>query len=589
LNVTLSATSGSRFLFIGGAVGVSNDVGDNKSFTDTAELTDIVSAGTVKINKTNYQGGENKCGGIGGDLRYTNLTNCRFTGKIEIPNTFNAIGATYIGGIIGMYLYKGTAANCEASGDITVRASRMGDVSITNEAGEVDLGGVVGQLCGDSSSSSTNILAIENSRYINGTISLGIGEVKYLRAGGFMGGVYNRGRVINCRSGAKVVETYVTGNCAQILAGGFSGELGQVTLSGCSGSSPVSIPVENTTNAAVHSGGFSGNIYSRGAGASLTDCFATGNVTVYCNNASATIGSENAYTNGNWIGGLIGGAFVCSGTNGITIEMCYATGNVTAVNSANSTDFAFNTGGLVGLAHGTTIRKCYATGNVNASKGTGGTVPVAAGGLVGFLGYNTAGVGQTSSISDCYAKGSVTADNPQTGAASASAGGLIGYMNINNTNAIDYCFATGEVIAQSNSAGCNAGAGGLVGYINNGQVRNSAALGASVTVSGGDTRQAGRVFGNDILNTNNYAWDKMTLYESGTYGAQIQITPLSPDPAGSNRHGETKNIADFVLKNFWLGLNFNTVNNGIGEIKNIWNFTGIESRGYPLLNGVGGQ
>ncbi|MDE4907709.1 PEGA domain-containing protein [Methanogenium marinum] len=207
-----------------------------------------------------------------------------------------------------------------------------------------------------------------------------------------------------------------------------SGEVGLFGVVG-SGGNIRNLNVETDANG-VHGDANVGVIVGENRG-SLTNCYATGNVTAV-----------------DYAGGLVGQ------NSGGTITNCYATGNATAGNNA---------GGLVGYNNGS-ITNCYATGSATADRYAGGLV-----------GYNN------GSITNCYATGSATADRYAgglvgqnymgtitncyaTGSATADryAGGLVGYNNGSITN----CYATGNVTAAVNHAG------GLFGLNRGGTITN---------------------------------------------------------------------------------------------------------------------
>jgi hypothetical protein len=121
-----------------------------------------------------------------------------------------------------------------------------------------------------------------------------------------------------------------------------------------------------------------------------------------------------------------------------------------------------------------------------------------------------------------------------------------------------------------------------------------AALGASVTVTGGGTRWITRLYGfsfnaTDLTLANNYAYNGMRLYSSGTYGNSREESTVYPSEAiaANNYHGADANLGDFRNRSFWTtSLGFAAAN---------WDFVTVEGRGYPILraspNGprMGGQ
>ncbi|WP_131012344.1 S-layer homology domain-containing protein [Paenibacillus thalictri] len=127
-----------------------------------------------------------------------------------------------------------------------------------------------------------------------------------------------------------------------------------------------------TVNGVNYSGGLVGDGYN----ATITDSYATGNVT----------------STGSFTGGLIGN------TEGGQVRRSYATGNVIGDMYA---------GGLTGMASNGTIADSYATGSVSASSTQGG-----------LIGYFVA-----MNVSNTYATGAVGAVGAQDG------GGLIGTVH----------------------------------------------------------------------------------------------------------------------------------------------------------------
>ena len=112
----------------------------------------------------------------------------------------------------------------------------------------------------------------------------------------------------------------------------------------------------NSGNTSAYAGGLIGH---NNSSITITDSYATGDVTVS--------GSSVAYA-----GGLVGGSY-----GAITVADSYATGDVTASGSSHA-----YVGGLVGYAISITVRNAYSSSAVSAEGG--GTVYV--GGLAGYVG-----------------------------------------------------------------------------------------------------------------------------------------------------------------------------------------------------------
>jgi hypothetical protein len=525
----------------------------------------------------------NYCGGIIGFIFGTNLNSCTYTGNIEIPVTYAASGLTFIGGVLGLFAsgsYSPVAENCTASGDIRCEGS---------ETGNVYLGGVAAYIFG---SGDSNRVKLKSCTYRDGNISLVAkgNTLGYSRIGGLVGMVLRHGEIENCASLAGSVSAYHTVGGQEIMIGGFAGQLIQINITDCYSTSPVSVPADHKGDALINIGGFGGYLLSiEGTASNMKNCYAVGPVTSYGGGAQ-------------YSGGLLGRAYIYEdiydGYQANSIARCYATGAVSAVNRSNlPTANAFSTGGLVGSADATNISECYATGAVSAQK-SNGTARVNAGGLAGFLGrYNSAvsdvyTATERSSVTNCYALGNVFADNPNSAVAGVYAGGLVGYAQIASGGAnpdagkVAYNFATGSVRAQSAGSGIIY-AGGIVGYKASGDLTHNAALGDSVTATGGNDRYVARVYARPTSGggSANYAVDSMRIEKSSAYDA----TYIAPDDEavsdnGTSQHGARANGSTFRNPAFW------TTTLGFGSAE--WNFGSVVSRGHPALKNVvnaGGQ
>jgi hypothetical protein len=252
----------------------------------------------------------------------------------------------------------------------------------------------------------------------------------------------------------------------------------------------------------------------------------------------------------------VGGSF--------TISSCYAAGSVQAIHTrtANGTSYSFQTGGLIGLVDNTHIRDCYALGNVLAEK-VGGSIPVYAGGLVGYVDVQQ---GQRT-LDRCFSGGAVKARSSGSGA--LYAGGVTG---------INYSLSNHTVI-----------------------LKNCAALGASVTAMGPGTKNTGRVYGASAgsgtsASTDNYALDAMRIEKSGSAGTLyfpywdgISAEPashytLSDSADPTAKDGASVAASIFMDKAFWTSASY--LNFGAD---NKWDFSSVISRGCPKLKNVGGQ
>ncbi|MCL2442001.1 MAG: hypothetical protein FWD13_00860 [Treponema sp.] len=309
------------------------------------------------------------------------------------------------------------------------------------------------------------------------------------------------------------------------------------------------ILVSGTGTGSVYVGGFTGRMYRP----NLFECYATSDVHAY--------GSNNIVS---------AGGFIC-------ILTIYDDGEVSL------------------------ISKCFATGNVFA---TGNNV-ITAGGLLGrIVNINNQNTGKVS-IKNSYAFGNVLVDRSSSGGSSTFAGGLVG--NISDTESstlpgrhyeINYCYARGEITVKSNGTG-PVYAGGIIGYMNitddnnSGSIKNNASLSKSITAMGSGNLYIGRIYG-EVTNrvpaanrASNYAVDTMFLGTANVYSNNpYQVfTPVSIINNAGDKDGQSLFTRQFTSSlSAWTDstlLNF-------GSQTGVWNFS-IVSRGYPTLNGLGGQ
>ena len=144
-------------------------------------------------------------------------------------------------------------------------------------------------------------------------------------------------------------------------AGGVVGYQSDGAITGCNSSA--------TVKGMVRAGGVAG---ATNSGASLTGCYATGNVTI-----------ENNTTNAAFAGGVVGSNGASS-----TLTGCYATGSVTG--SGSGTIYA---GGVTGTNDFGTLTACYhANGTISCPGGTTG----------GVAGRNYKGLSYGGIITACY-------------------------------------------------------------------------------------------------------------------------------------------------------------------------------------------
>ena len=511
-------------------------------------------------------------GGIAGTCWNPQMEFCDFSGTIEIKNDIS--DEVLVGGITGDLHGQGLISDCVSQGKIYVKSENS-----------IFAGGAIGYLDGDGHDKR---ISIYNSIYKGNSFEVYSGETaERTFVGGFIAALYRFGNVKNCHSDAAPITVSV--GAGYLYFGGFSGYIFASDVENCSNNSPIKFAEDQitVTDGIVLMGGFAGRIsYNSiddedgnevsGSLAALKNCWSNGDV--------SSRGAGELYT-----GALLGYSQGGSGPGERNeIIKCYATGAVIAEsNSVFTGDQAqpFATGGLVGYAEYTDISESWAGGKVEARQLDSGFLNNAVGGLVG---YHDNGL-----MENCYALGDVEADNQSTASSAFRAGGLAGWMYKSEMN---NCFAGGNVTAKSAGTGAVI-AGGLAGYKHNGStISKSVALGEIITVKGpGDpgNKSLGRIYGifdGTGASSLNYAYDGMKLMSSTTYGGTATGDSLpvgDPSNNPSSENGEGTSINRFRQIDFWLdtaGLSFNFIGSGgISGIKNYWNFTGLEGRGYPVL------
>ena len=111
-------------------------------------------------------------------------------------------------------------------------------------------------------------------------------------------------------------------------------------------------------------------------------------------------------------------------------------------------------------------------------------------------------------------------------------------------------------------------------------------MGGSTLGSG--TQNAARVYDaqSDGSGNYNYAYRDMKILNNANPNANPETGSSLSSSSDVSPDGKDALLTDLVSTSFWLdpaGLGFNNVSGGIGGIKNIWSFSGLEGRGYPRL------
>lgn len=463
-NLKISGTQSSQGLFYGldngGTIkNVSLENVDISGSNTVGALVGIVFSGSINncnasgsVTGTDYQVG----GLIGVYMSSANLQNCY--ANVDVKGSYS------VGGLVGLARSNSTIKKCFATGNVTGSADKVG--------------GLVG------ATYNTNI---ENC-YATGKIS-GTGNI-----GGLVG------------VGRNIADSYATGKVTGTgeNVGGLAGQAYEITSSYAKG---------DVINSGKYTGGLVGNLNNN---SNITDCHATGNVTVTGSNQ--------------YVGGIVGN------TAG-NLTNCYATGDITATASQY-------VGGLAGYSmnSNSTLANCYAKGNVSGRDEVGGLIGQcygmitdshAYGDVIGASG-NIGGLTGTvySRIQNSSANGNVKS----TGS-TGNVGGLVGSSS--NTG-VSNCYATGDVSGGEY-------AGGLVG-VSTTTINKSYSLGK---VSGANNK--GGLVGGGSISSNDITDGYYNQAKNGTSGLGTATSTSTIDGLVANgtlKKYDTKNPTRDVDKTF---------------------------------------
>ena len=307
--------------YVGGLIGFINA-------SQNVTITDCYAAGAVT-------GTEGYAGGLIGiilfDTATLSITGCYSTASVT--------GGPWTGGLIGgIGLDGGTFEldECYATGDVT---------------GQAALGGLIGDI---DTTSGSPVVTITNC-YATGDVTSS-GTYGWISGvGGFIG-YTDVGAITDCYA-TGVVDASASDDAQG--TGGFAGAIDTgVEITQCYAAGDV--VCGNPASGQPYVGGFIGWLGTPTAGGTVSECFATGNVSGY-----------------DYVGGFVG-------YNDGTITDCYARGNVTA---------SYNVDPAVAGFAGTsgTIDNCYSTGEVTAPNASDLTY------IGGFGGGNYG-----SAVTDCF-------------------------------------------------------------------------------------------------------------------------------------------------------------------------------------------
>lgn len=194
------------------------------------------------------------------------------------------------------------------------------------------------------------------------------------RLGSIAGHVEN-GKIINCHNKCAISFSNSDSNKGGDV-GGIAGQIEGSVISACSNSGAITV----SSGSSATAGGIVGESYA----SSIVSCFNTGDIS-----ATASGRYASAYA-----GGIVGSSDLNGSSQSPShILHCYSTGNMTA----NSSQSASTSGGIVGGAQYVVIESCFATGTVSATSSSSSNGAYA-GGIIGWS-WSDNGV----TVKDCLA------------------------------------------------------------------------------------------------------------------------------------------------------------------------------------------
>jgi len=617
-------------------------------FNEHTRMTNTIVSGKFGITAANASGNHIRAGQMIGDITYTTtsataeINNVYANLELTVENQ-SASGNIWSGGIVGDVVITASDSSMNLSNATAVGVvDTKNTVAGTSNSANIIAGGAVGRYRTRAILQDvdvyTKVKVHANNTSTNATGS-STTNLDYV-CGGIIG-LMSSGEVNNCNFKGEIKFSDTFSTLRQTHVGGLIGAVGTVHNSSnyYGDSLNMSVKVSNSTvygdlnyqnantgktilggvcaapngsstyritfnkceyrDGSIHIeahgdeniGGFSGDNVQY---TTFTNCRTFASLIEIIDTTTTKISSYNV------------GGFVGLSRSDITGCFSYSPIEITLkrTSASGSGDPYLQVGGFVGRYYNgsdghtgnPTISNCYSRGSVSVNVDYPGSYYIFAGGFVGRM----AG---TVRIINSYALGNVLADkiNSGSGTVYVQAGGFIGDMSMTSGNgyAIERCFTKGSVTAMANGTSSTyVYAGGLVGNKSTtyGYIRDSAALGASVTVKGGSSRSLGRIISsanNASYFSNNHASSLMTLLPIASYSSNSgTTTPPTDDAAGKD--GDVITDSLFYSQNVWTNaLAFNTAITSRTNYTDVsdqpWNFSGIGSRGYPLLIGSDGK
>ncbi len=525
---------------------------------------------------------------------YAGVLAGRFTGSLAamqisdstITVTGGAAADLYTGGVIGIAYGNLDLDDLHADNmTILVESTGAGIDSNVN----TNTGGLLG---GAYAPDALDGITIKNST-VTGSIS-GISFV-----GGLVGNV--NGSVTEDAANAVISDCIVQADIKGLLyAGGLAGNMNTVIIKNCNVTGGSISDISSSPILTRPFGGLlgalnNGRVYSSFASVDVLIPLGSraggliGDLTVVNPGFSCEItdsGASGNVTAISYSGGLIGG--YSTGTDTVTIKNCYATGNVTGIDTDNATSI----GGFIGSGQLADYLNCHASGDVTGRSNVGGFIGdsndtarfiacSASGNIIAFASSSGGFAGQVThaSLQSSYCTGDVSNSANNAGgfisnftAASTAEdcyavgnctgkGNVSGFVQtITQGSSVTRCYAAGTVNATAAAGGVVAA--GVSGISN--PVHSCFAL--NPFIAAGGTSVIGRVAASFFALTlsNNSALDTLTLTRGGI--------PFTPTPGAALKDGATVTLAGLQQ-----------AMTDAGWQPSVWDFSTIATLGRPVL------
>ena len=349
---------------------------------------------------------------------------------IEIKNLkLETVSSGFIG--------RGALANISDVG------TNLESISVTGrvESSSIYVGGIVGELYGSISNSSSQGQVSGTGNYVGGLVGLGVGNISnsysnsnVTSTGGYVGGIAGEliGNINSSYSNGTVVASgdYVGG-----LVGKFEGNI--------QNSYSLSDIEVNSTSAIQYVGGLAGHATNF----SIESSYSAGDISTNSSKSTMAFGGVFESIGNSNIAGFVGRALTG------TIKDSYSLGNVTTISNTSSTglfdSFSINNssiGGFLGSSYDVNIDHSTSEGSIRSVAelvingdltGNASSTSTFIGGFIGYLGCSTRCLSEEILVSQAVAKGNIESNvsanvNRVNGVLSVyneDIGKLVGYSN----------------------------------------------------------------------------------------------------------------------------------------------------------------